>query len=126
MGRLTAGELNRRITLYERAPRLDSQGTGEDVGLWRELPNDPKPYAKAVPLGGGESQEASQVVARQSFKFTVWWRADVHDRGVEMAVVYEGKAYDVAAVEEVGDREGLALTANGRAEGLQLAPVAAG
>ena len=117
---LQAGDLDRRITLLERAPKLDTADTGQDVGDWARLERDATPWAKVEAVSGGEAQVADQPVAVRTLDVTIWWRADVRDRGVEMVVLYEGKAYAVADVAEVGHREALRLRVTGRAEQVRL------
>lgn len=104
------GALNRRVQLCRRDVQRDPEG-GEDVGVW-------KPYgscaAGVTVVGGREGLEERQTVARTDRVFRVRWRRDVT---VEDRIVYEGKAYDIVDVREVGNREGLDLVASARAEG---------
>lgn len=110
---MRAGRLNRRVELYRRAAAEDAT-SGEDVGEWLAVTST---WAEAKPVGGSEAFSANQTRAEASFDFLIRWRADVELLGVEWRVVYRGKAYDVTAVSELGNREGLVLRATGRAEG---------
>lgn len=112
---MRAGRLNRRIELYVREPKRDTQ-SGEDVGEWRPLRKDPRPCAMVENAGGGESFGAEQRVATATLAFTIWWRADVASGGVTMRVLYEGHSYDITSVDEIGNREALKLTGTARAE----------
>ena len=120
---MNIGRLNRRILLYERQEQLDSAGTGQDVGDWAPVASR---WAMVRHAGGGEQFTADQVVAKRSIEFTIRWSRSIAARGVEMAVVYEGRAFSIEDVEEVGNREGLKLIGSARAEALTIAHGAPG
>lgn len=115
------GILNRRVTLYRRESKLDvaadGRGSGEEIGEWRPLLSNSNVWARVQPFTGGEGFSADQVVATSTKEFTIYFRVDVLRDGVRMRVLYEGQAYDVVDVVEIGDREGLRLRAVARAEG---------
>jgi SPP1 family predicted phage head-tail adaptor len=121
-----AGQLNRQIVLYERTSKLDGAGTGQDVGQWAALNNGAGVWCRVRHAGGLENFTADQVVARRSIEFLIRWRLDVLQRGVEMAIVYEGRAFEIDDVEELGNREGLVLRGSARAEALTIAQGASG
>jgi SPP1 family predicted phage head-tail adaptor len=109
---LQAGQLNRRIGLYRRL-RAKNATTGEEEGDWQPFARDPYPWAKVETVGGAEAPGAEVATATTTKLFTVWYRRDV---SVEDRVLFEGKAYDVQTVDEVGDREALQIRAVARAE----------
>ena len=109
---LQAGQLNRKISLWRRDPARDA-ATGEDLGDWIPFTTDARPWAAVTSLGGLEASGVEVRAAATTKEFVVWWRADVT---VQDRVIYEDRAYDIVALEEVGDREGLRIRATARAE----------
>jgi SPP1 family predicted phage head-tail adaptor len=107
-----AGLLDREVTLWRRSSVRDA-ATGEDQGAWTQFATV---WAQVKAAAGGETYTAQQLVAETTKDFTIWYRDDVYDAGVEMRITFAGKTYDVVDVEEVGRREGLMLRAVARAE----------
>jgi SPP1 family predicted phage head-tail adaptor len=101
--------MNRRVQLCRRGVARDTS-TGEDLGAWSPFATV---WAAVKPVTGRESWAAQQRFAEIDTVFTMRWRADVD---VEVRVVYEGRAYDVTAALEVGNREALDVLATARAE----------
>jgi SPP1 family predicted phage head-tail adaptor len=105
---LSAGLLDRRVTLERRVEVVDP--SGQPVISWVPLATV---WARLEPLGGRENFGAQQFVAVGDIRVTVRWRADVTPLH---RVVIDGAPYDVVSVAEQGRREALLIVARGRTE----------
>lgn len=74
--RLTAGELNRRITFLTRADEADSMG-GVVPGAAAAIGTVPNVWGSLVPLRGAELVAAQQEHADARFRVVTRWRSDL-------------------------------------------------
>lgn len=104
---MRAGDLDRRITIQRAVTVQDS--LGQPVSTWTDLVTV---WAKVDWREGGESIEAGeQRSAKQAVLFTVRWMRLLDP---QHRVLFEGRAYEIDDVQEVGRREGLILTSYAR------------
>lgn len=98
---IRAGSLDRRLTLY-RAVETQSD-TGTTSTGWR---GGGTVWAARESLNLREATRAAGMTDAIEAKFVIRWRADVT---TSIEVACDGCRYAVVAVEELGNREGLAL-----------------
>lgn len=106
---MKAGDLDRRITVERASVATDNYG-GE-TRTWAALGTV---WAQVLPISDGERWRAGEVAAHVTTRFRIRWGLGVTVRD---RIVYEGRAYDIAGVKEIGRREGQEITASARAEG---------
>lgn len=106
-----AGQLDRRITILRATVAAD--GFNEQVQTWEEIATV---WAHAAPVQDAERQRAGETLASKSYRFTIRYSSDVSDVDPRDRVTFDGRAYDVQGVKEIGRREGLEITATARAE----------
>ena len=98
---IAAGKLNRRLTLY-RATETRSE-TGTTTNGWNEAGSS---WAALESLNLRESTRAAGMTDTIEAKFVMRWRENVT---TSMEVACDNHRYAVIQVEEIGQREGLAL-----------------
>lgn len=105
------GKMDRRITIRQRAAGLDA--FGQPSGAWEDVATV---WASYRTKAGGEGQEPSQRVARQTVIFRIRYRAGIRP---EMQVAWDGETFDVVDVAEFDRRRWLDLvcTANNPVSG---------
>jgi SPP1 family predicted phage head-tail adaptor len=106
---MDAGKLDRRITI--QGVSLADDGYGGQVETWSTVAT---PWAQFLPGGGNEKFASAQVYAETQARFRIRWRAGITPTN---RVVFDGKTWDVLAVDEIGRREGLELRVKARADG---------
>jgi SPP1 family predicted phage head-tail adaptor len=96
---MNAAKLDRRISIYRPIKTQNSYGeiTYADSLL-------AVVYAQVVPIGGRETFMASQIVPEAKFKIVIRYRSDLLTSD---KIVFDGTAYDIAHIAEIGRREGL-------------------
>lgn len=109
---MRAGELNRSIVVQENA------GTGTDsfgapVETWQKIHSDDTLPARVDYAGGSERFVAQQIVGKQTAVFKIRWRTDIT---VLNRIVYDGRNWDIAYVDIVGNRDALQIGAIARSE----------
>lgn len=115
---MRAGRLDRRITLQRRATSYDS--AGEPIDSWTELAANRA--ASISPVGGDERFGGDKWAAREQTEFRVRWSSDIADLSPLDRIVYPSSdassspapvrsVYEIAAVHEIGRREGLQIIA---------------
>lgn len=96
---MQAGRLDRQITLQTlTVNRDDFGGQTQD---WADLATV---WAQATPWRGSEAVHADQVTALAEMRFQIRWRDDFDEKA---RVVFEGVAYDIVRIDEIGRRGGL-------------------
>lgn len=105
---MEAGKLDRTITIERPFVTLD--GFGGQVTTWSPIATA---WAAVMPVSDGERWRAGEVAAHITHRFQVRWGLGVE---VTDRIVYEGRTYEIAAVKEIGRREGQEITASARAE----------
>jgi len=112
--RVTAGKLDRQIRL-ERFTSTQDPGSGETVETWHTLGPD-SIAASRRRASARETLAAAEISAEVSDIFEVRWAAAWSDLGPLDRLVYEGRTYSIAEVDEIGRREGLRIAASARSE----------
>lgn len=110
---MRAGTLDRRIAIEAKGMPVDDGMRSKD-GEWEEIG---KRWAALTPLSGAERVVAAENAAVATLKFRV--RHDSLTAILDPAqhrIVYDGTAYDLKDVSEVGRREGYDLLVTGRAD----------
>jgi SPP1 family predicted phage head-tail adaptor len=105
---MRAGKMDRRIIIQRATVTQDDHG--EPIETWATLDTV---WAQYLPGGGDERYSGQQVFAETQCRFRIRHRAGIKptDR-----VSYEGREYDILAVDPIGRREGLEIKAKARAE----------
>lgn len=98
---MQAGTLDRRITIQALTVTLDD--LGGIVETWGDVATV---WARFLPGAGREAYNAAAVHATAEARFRLRWRSDVT---TVHRVSYDGKSWDILAVDEIGRREGLEL-----------------
>lgn len=108
---MEAGKLDRRITIQRFTATTDA--LGGEVKTWIDIATV---WASVEWVKDGERRERlqlSEVAASAEVRFQIRWGLGVT---VEDRVFYDGRAWEITAVKEIGRRVGQELTARARAE----------
>lgn len=105
-------QFDRTITL-ERATSTQDPGSGEEVPTWSTLATV---QASKRDVSDSERVAAAEVSAQIATRFQVRWDSAYSDLSPKDRLIFEGRTYDIAAVKELGRREGLEISAAARAE----------
>ena len=99
---MKAGKLDRRITIEREAETVDRYGTASSA--WTPIATDIA--AQMIQAATDEFLSAHGEDDKTVVVFRLRWRA-----GVEMTdrVMYQGTAFNVVEIKEIGRREGLEL-----------------
>jgi SPP1 family predicted phage head-tail adaptor len=109
---LSAGKLDRKIILQRFTETVDEYN--ELVKTWATLATRSASYE---PLSDGEKFRASETAAEASARFVIRYSAAVADLNPKDRLTFEGAAWEIVRVKEIGRREGLEITAGKRADG---------
>lgn len=101
------GQLDRRITI-EKNTETRSPSGGTVDGWADHVANEP---AQVRAVGGGERFRGAHIVAEATTSFVIRWRAGLDEK---MRIQYDGHAYDIHRIDEIGRREGLLIQASRR------------
>lgn len=108
---MKAGPLDRRITIERYTETRDA--FNNPVQTWATLTTV---WAAVEHIRDSERWAAQEVGATATMRFQIRYSSTVADVSPLDRVVYEGRAYDIAGVKEIGRREGLELTASARVD----------
>ena len=103
---MRAGEMDRRITIEKNTPTRSA--TGEEKENWTTLATV---WAQVRAVGGGERFRGAHIVAEATTSFVIRHRTDVTEK---MRIQFDGDAYDIHHISEIGRREGLVIQASRR------------
>jgi SPP1 family predicted phage head-tail adaptor len=106
---IDAGSMDRRITI--QGVSLADDGYGGQVETWSTVA---EVWAQFLPGGGNEKFASAQVYAETQARFRIRWRSGLSPKN---RITFDGKTWDVLAVDEVGRKEGLELKVKARADG---------
>jgi SPP1 family predicted phage head-tail adaptor len=98
---IQAGKLNRQLILYR--PIKQRSGSGAETQAWSKVATV---WAERQSLNLREVNRMAGIAEAQEAKFLIRYRADV---STFFEVMCDKRRYSVVAVDEVGNREGLAL-----------------
>jgi len=100
---MRSGSLDRRIRLETRNTTADSFGEPIDTPAILATV-----AAQVLPLKASEVFADQQFSAGKALKFIIRHRTDVNET---VRIIYEGDAFDIQSVSEIGRREGLEIIA---------------
>lgn len=100
---LSAGDLDRRITIQQPLTGIDATGTPN-----RGYSDLATVWAKQIDVKQDELIDADRTISKLDKIFTIRYRNDVTP---EMRLLFEGVAYDIHAITEEGRRIGLNILA---------------
>lgn len=109
---LAAGPMDRRITLERFSETVDQ--FNEPVKVWSVLAERAASYE---PLSDGERFRAGETAATASARFVIRYSRAVADTSPKDRLTFEGNAWEILRVKEIGRREGLEISATVRADG---------
>lgn len=121
---MRAGVLDRKVTIQRRTVTQDA--AGQEVVTWSAIAH--RRAAAIATLTADERFAANQFIAREQVAFEIRWSSSVADVNPLDRVLYPPPAdedeqaptattiYDILAVEEIGRRRGLKVTAARRTE----------
>ena len=100
------GKMDRRVTL-ERATTA-TNGFGESIPTWATLATV---WASYAPVSDGEKWRAGLVEGREIARFQIRHSTTVADLSAKDRLTFEGNAWGITGVKELGRRVGLEITA---------------
>lgn len=106
---MQAGKLDRRVTLQRAVATQDSYG--EEIKSWHDIATV---WAQKKDLKGTERWLAMQEVANVTCVYAIRYRPDITP--LCRLIDIDGRTYNIAAVVEVGRKEGLWLYVEARAD----------
>lgn len=101
---MRAGPLDRRIEIQERTPVPDT--IGQRVDSWATIATV---WAQRRTAGRGEAFTAAQRLASATDEFRIRYRTDFTPSPSQHRILFDGNAYDILSVAELGRREGWSL-----------------
>ena len=106
---LESGELDRRITIQQRAEGLGSSGFPEPV--WTDLATvyASKQDATATERFAANQQAAARFDSRWETPYRTDIDPDIVDVPKNRRVVYRGRTYDIVSASMIGMRQGVEL-----------------
>lgn len=108
---MRAGRLDRRITISRRVETLSDSGS--PVVTWTEVATV---WASVKFDRGSERFAIQQVVGQGVVTFSIRWSDAVKEVSTLHRITFDGRAYDIRDVRELGRREGIELDATVRTE----------
>jgi SPP1 family predicted phage head-tail adaptor len=109
---LAAGNMDRRITLERFTETVDQ--FNEPVKAWGALAIR---WASYEPISDGERFRAGETAATASARFVIRHSAVVADLNPKDRLTFDGAAWQILHVKEIGRREGIEISATVRADG---------
>lgn len=94
--------MDRKIALQSQALSVAANGERK-AGPWATYASV---WAEERQTTARETMTGKTEQAQRSMAFTIRWRGDVTERH---RVLYDGDAYDIVGIREIGRREGLEL-----------------
>lgn len=110
---MSAGKMDRRITL-QRATESDDGFSSAGDKTWSDIATV---WAEVITVSDGERWRAGEVAAHVTHRFRIRYSATVADLCPEDRVVYQGDAFNISGVKEIGRRRMIEITASARADG---------
>lgn len=106
MGKIAAGEYDRRITIQRFAITRGSAGSLVEswINLYSNVP------ARVKPFTGREKfhPESEREISYKTNRFTIRYIAGLTEKD---KIIYEGKSWDILNFAEIGRKEALEITA---------------
>lgn len=105
---MRAGDLDRRVTLQRMTTATSDFSTEPRQSGWTALA---VVWAAFRPVSDGEKWRAGMVEAREVARFTIRHSPDVSDLSGKDRLMFDGNAWGIMGVKELGRREWLEITA---------------
>jgi SPP1 family predicted phage head-tail adaptor len=115
-----SGKLDQKVTIQQKSVTLADDGSA--IETWSDLAANR--WAAVLPLGGDERFAIPEIGAQQQVEFQVRYSANVAGLTPQDRIVYpvpadtspptpipDASIYDVAAIHEIGRRDGLRIIA---------------
>jgi SPP1 family predicted phage head-tail adaptor len=101
------GRLDRRITFQEKVITTNESNEDEETG-WENIATNPTVWAsiKESTVGSGEQYRADKLTGFQSAVFVCRYRDDIT---VKNRIVYDGLAYDILSMQEIGRKRFMSI-----------------
>jgi SPP1 family predicted phage head-tail adaptor len=109
---MAAGKMDRRIRI-ERATASDDGFTSAGEKTWATLADV---WAEVTPVSDGERWRAGEVAAHVTHRFRIRYSSTVAGITPADRIIYQGDAFNISGVKEIGRREKLEITASARAD----------
>lgn len=106
---MRSGRLDRRLILQRKT--LTENDFGEPIATWTTIATV---WAEKREIRGAERYAANQTVAQADIKYRIRYRRGLTP--LDAFIDEDGRMFDIAAVLEIGRREGLELHGIARAE----------
>jgi len=100
---VNAGDMDRRVRI--ETPTFAQDSFGEPVPSWGVLDTV---WAGVRFLRAAEPFQGQQPNAQRATVFTMRYRSDLDET---MRIIFDAETYGIESIEEIGRREGLAVTA---------------
>lgn len=101
---MRAGQLDRRITIQRKS--LTQSGSGEEVVTWTDVATV---WAQKIENRGDERFAAKQYVGHAIRTFRFRWSSTVSEISTQHRILFDGRAFDITDVREIGRREGIEI-----------------
>lgn len=111
MASLTAGKMDRRLTLSQRSVTVNSMN--EPVESWATLATV---WAEREDLSDGEKVRAQQVGSEITTRFRIRWSSVWSSLNPKDRCTCESREYEITGLKELGRREGIEITATARTD----------
>lgn len=108
---MRAGQLDRRITVLR--PIVAQSDSGEETRSFAALATV---AARKIENRGQERFAAQQYVGHAVRTFWIRWSSTVAVINDEYKILFDGRAFDITDVREIGRREGIEIDGYARAE----------
>lgn len=108
---MRAGRLDRQITIQRKS--LTQSDSGEEQTAWADVATV---WAEKVENRGPERFTTQQIVGHAIKTFRFRWSTTVDEITTEHRVLFDGRAYDITDVREIGRREGFEIDCFTRSE----------
>lgn len=109
---MEAGKMDRQVTLQRATRTQDS--TGQIIETWADLATVWARWRRAT---ARETLAAAEVSAEVGDVFEIRYSSLVSSLNPKDRLTYSDRTYDIAAVDEIGRRVGLRISASARSDG---------
>ena len=106
-----SGARDRLITLQQKTYTLD--GFGGEIVTWVTIGQR---WASSLPVNDSEAFRNSEATATITHRFQILWDATAALVDPTYRLLFDNRTYDIAAVKEIGRRDGIEISATARAE----------
>jgi SPP1 family predicted phage head-tail adaptor len=108
---MPAGARNRRIRIERSVPTVNT--LNEQVPNWLLLA---RVWAEKLDVSDSERVRSAEVSAEITSRFRIKWSSLVEDVNPRDRVVYNNQVYNIVGVKEIGNRDGVEISAEARAD----------